>query len=368
MKKILINALYIKWGINGGTEVYLSNVVRIWYLNPAEFRDIAFTIVCSTPPPWWEGDRPHFRLKIVKGAEVFIRRFLYEQFVFPFITTDYDSIFQPAYVTSIFTSTRQVLTVPDAFAWRFPGVIGRLRTLYWRIFIPLSVRKADRIISISHSTAKDLNELLGVAIRKIVVVHLAGDQLGKIHADPTTGQKLQIAKSDFFLTVGFFKKIKNPFVILEAYQEYRKLVSNPKKLLLIGGIFGEDAIEIKNLASTIEGIIIGGRVDDSALKWLYQNSAGLIFVSLYEGFGIPILEAQRLGCPVITASNSSMPEVAGDGAILLDDKDAHGLANAMTQMHSKEITESLIEKGRLNELMYTWEITADKLLKVLVDS
>jgi glycosyltransferase involved in cell wall biosynthesis len=255
--------------------------------------------------------------------------------------------------------------VHDAFAWRHPDSIGKIKSLYWRIFIPLSIARAAQVICVSASTAGDLHDLLKVPRERMRVVHLAGGQLAGIDPAPELGESLGLVSGEYFLAVGVFKKIKNPYMILEAYQHYRTLVREPKKMVLVGGVFGADAEEILAKAAGIAGVVSAGRASDPELRWLYENSKGLVFVSLYEGFGIPILEAQRLGCPVITATNSSMPEVAGDGAILVSAGDVHGLAHAMERLHDLTFATELAEKGRANEFQFTWAKAAKETLTVL---
>ena len=302
---------------------------------------------------------------MISHAQNFWFRFLCEQLFLPVFSLSHDLIFQPAYVGSILAIRPQVLFVPDAFAWHYPKEIGLLRAFYWRIFIPISTWRAHRVLCCSEATAIDLRNFIGIPESKITVVYLAGGHLALEEQDENFVIRHNLDHRCFLLAVGFFKKIKNPFKILQAYDAYRNESKDPMPLVLVGGIHGRDAEAIVTKARSIEGVIIAGRLSDPELKSLYAHAAGLVFVSLYEGFGIPILEAQALECPVITSNNSSMPEVAGKGALLVDHEAVDEIASSMSRLHDPEVRASIILSGTENEAQFTWQKTADQILNNL---
>jgi len=132
-------------------------------------------------------------------------------------------------------------------------------------------------------------------------------------------------------------------------------------LVLVGHIGGKSGRRILAAASCIPGVMVAGRINDEELAAIYENSAGLIFPSLYEGFGIPILEAQSLGCPVVTASVSSMPEVAGDGAILVNRFNIEDISCAMVDL-GRDTPSCLQQEGKKNIERFSWQKASDETL------
>ena len=367
MIHIGINALHIKWGVNAGTETYLSSVVYPWYQGSID--SVRFTLICSHPPSWWQGEKQHFRLLKYPLATLLIGRIWLEQAVLPLtIHQKLDVLFHPGYVGSLLNNTKQVITVHDQFAWLFPREIGLPRTLYWKTFIPLTSRKADRVIAVSKNTAKDISRFCKISPSKISVIYEAGNHLQKLSDSSSILEVLALQPKDYFICVGFFKEIKNPWRILEAYKRYVSDIPQEyrRKLVLVGYSKGKQSKRIADVARSIEGVIDAGRVSDYELKTLLKESSGLVYSSLYEGFGIPILEAQSLNCPVITSDVSSMPEVAGKGAILVDPYSVEEICNALTQI-SVTYPIDIIQRGRENLERFSWSRTSQETLDLLVN-
>lgn len=363
MYKIGVNALFLNFGVNGGTETYFENIVRPWYEN--EQNDVCFLLMANGFPPWWEGEKPWFIIKLFPGAKNIINRFLIEQLIYPlFLSGKIDLLFNPGYIGSLFLASPQVNTVHDAFAWVYPKEIGVLRSVYWRIFIPSSARKAKRIIAVSKSTADDLVKYCKVASEKIQVIHEASRQSTILQRAEILGEH-GIEPKMYFHCVGVFKEIKNPFRIIRAFQLYKIMEpSSRAKLVLAGHVGGRDGLRILNYAKSTKDVVCVGRIDNPDLKALYQNSLGLIFPSMYEGFGLPILEAQENDCPVVTANVSSMTEVAGDGAIVVDPLDVTQIAQAFKYLEFED-TGSLIEAGQKNVSRFSWEKASVETLDTL---
>ena len=346
-KKIIINALYIKWGNNGGTETYLTNIVEPWYKDNAT--RIEILLLARSAPPWWNGNRKHFKLRIIPLKSI-LKRILYEQLIAPLIIyNNFNLIFSPGYVGSFLSSKQQLVTVHDCFAWSFPNSIGIMKSLYWKTFIPLSAKRRSTIIAVSKSTKEDLLKFTNIKKNTIKVIYEAGNNI------LSNKNFLQInLPVNYFHCVGFFKEIKNPFLIIEAYKLYRSKSLNPFNLLLIGVHKNKTGKELKALIHGIKEIKLLGYVNENELSMIYKKSKGLIFTSLYEGFGIPILEAQSCSCPVITSNCSSMPEIAGSGALIVDPYNIEEIAMAMMSLEIKDTRNKLISNGNVNLKRFNW--------------
>lgn len=361
--RIGVNALFINFGVNGGTETYFDNIVRPWYENEQD--DVCILLMASGFPSWWEGEKPWFKIRLFPHAKNIINRCLIEQLVYPFfLSGKIDLLFNPGYVGSLFLACPQVNTVHDAFAWVYPKEIGLLRSVYWKLFIPATARKASRIIAVSNHTADDLTKYCGTASEKIQVIYEGARQSGA----PQRAGVLKdhgLEPNAYFICVGVFKEIKNPFRIIAAFHMYKAMEpSSRAKLVLSGHVGGADGSKILDYARRIKDVVCVGRIDGPGLMALYQNSLGLVFPSLYEGFGLPILEAQENGCPVVTANVASMPEVAGGGAIIVDPFDVNEIASALRRLEFEDAG-PLIEAGKKNVSRFSWERASTETLDAL---
>ena len=362
MFRVGINALYIKWGVNAGTETYFTNIVKPWYLKNQT--DVAFTLYCNEPPPWWVAEKTHFNIKIFPNAKNLKHRLFIEQILFPFsLNKQHDVLFNPGYVGSLCLQTPQVTTIHDGFAWVHPKEIGLLRSIYWRTFIPLTARRARKIIAVSKNTAQDIKQFCGINQDKIEVIYEGGGHYNKNY-NSNILNRLNVDKHSYFHCLGFFKNIKNPFRILEAFKHFKENSSSSVKLLLAGHVSGLDAQKILEFALSIDDVLYLGRISDEEVAELYENSLGLIFPSLYEGFGIPILEAQSFNCPVVTSNTSAMPEIAGNGAILVDPLSVEDIEMAYGILVNGQ-NKDLIKLGRINLENFSWNKASDQTLAVL---
>ena len=364
-----INAFYVRWGENGGTETYLTNIVLPWYKeNSTRY---TFTLFCNSLPPWWEGEKTYFKIRLFPSTSSVINRILVEQLILPWISRSFDVSFNPGYVVSLFSPSPQVVTIHDAFAWRAKDEISFFKEIYWKIFIPLSLKRSRKIIFVSQSTASDLQELCYFDENKIRVIKEAGfsdnqDLAVKESVILRLERKFKFKRSKYFHCVGIFKSIKNPNRIIEAFNKFKISVDDPEMKLLLCGFKSKDfSSYIDPIIEKNENIISMARLDSDELIEIYRNSRGLIFCSLYEGFGIPILEAQKLECPVITSNMSSMPEVAGKGALLVDPFSIGEIKSAMQEIYYD--ADHFVSEGIINVDRFNWIDVSTKTLSAIIE-
>lgn len=223
----------------------------------------------------------------------------------------------------------------------------------------LLVEKATKIIAISESTKKDLIELFGTDESKIEVVYLGNSMCPKLDI----GINFHIPKR-YLLFVGnrglyknFERFIKSIYDILKQNKELFVLCAG-------GGNFNIKENQLFNELG-ISNQILQYNVDDNSLAYFYQNALAFIFPSLYEGFGIPILEAFACGCPVLCSNVSSLPEVAGDAACYFDPYSEDSIRNAVLKLlNNSNYRDDLIKKGYEQLKRFSWEITAEKTKKL----
>lgn len=262
---------------------------------------------------------------------------------------------------------RTILTVHDLTFMRLPQCFEAGLRVYLNKVVPRSIERADLVLADSQSTKNDLIELLGVSPDRIEVVY-AGVE-GRFR--PMEGEMaLQRVKKrygldfPFILTVGTLEPRKNFTGLIEAYALMR---DKGRKLVIAGGegwLYDEIFARVEQLG--LEGkVIFPGFVADEDLPALYNLAELFVFPSLYEGFGLPPLEAMACGTPVITSDRPSLPEVVGEAGFMVEATDSQGLAEAMERvLMDEDLRREMGEKGLKQAEKFTWEAAAEKLLEV----
>lgn len=259
----------------------------------------------------------------------------------------------------------RVVTIHD-LVWKHAGQTMRplSRWLDARL-MPEAVRLADRVIAVSEHTACDLLAEMPEAEGKVRVIPLGVSAL-PAPAPSTALQALGI-DGPFFLFVGTLEPRKNLRYLLEAYASLPEGVRNSVYLVIAGGK-GWGGVDVQSIATQLgirDRIRVVGYADDALLSTLYAHALFLAMPSLYEGFGLPLVEAMSMGTAVLTSNCSSMPIVAGDAGLLVDPSDVNSISSgllAMIMEHS--LRERLAEKARAMAARYTWEKAAAATLQV----
>jgi glycosyltransferase involved in cell wall biosynthesis len=241
---------------------------------------------------------------------------------------------------------RSVLTVQDLSYERFPDVMSRLDRFWFRAFVPRSARRADRILTGSESTKVDLVERYGIVPERIVVTPYGVDSSFAPDGPRREGEP-------YVLFVGSLQTRKNPELALRTLA-----VADGRLGLVLAGPDRGLEPQLRRLAAELgieERVEFTGHVPRRELAALYRGAQVLLFPSLYEGFGLPVLEAMASGTPVVTTSSSSIPEVAGGAAILaVPEPDA--LAAAIAEALDRR--EALVAAGLEQARRFTWTETA----------
>jgi len=265
---------------------------------------------------------------------------------------------------------RLVVTVFDLSSVLFQTFHTTFVTREAYLQAKLVTKRANKIITISHNSKRDIIRLLCVPEDKVVVIPLAA---GESYKRVTEFKSIERFKDrynldKYILYVGTLEPRKNIINLLKAYSRLIKkvpelndhLVIVGKKGWLYTGIFEE----VKNLRIE-DKVIFTGYVPNEDLVLFYNCADLFVYPSFYEGFGIPVLEAMSCGTPVITSNISSLPEVAGDAAILVDPKSVEEIANAMYKvLVDVNLREEMIEKGLKQAAQFSWKKTAQETLAV----
>jgi glycosyltransferase involved in cell wall biosynthesis len=264
--------------------------------------------------------------------------------------------------------TPTVLTVHDLIFERYPQHHTARNRLFLRVGMPLFVQAATAIIAVSRHTRRDLIELYGADAGKIHVVYEGVDERFRPAAEGEVRRVVErwSPERPYLLMVGTLEPRKNHAAALRALAMLKQW-GWPHRLLLVGGrgwLFEPIQAQIAALG-LVEDVRLAGYVPDDDLPPLYSGAAAVLAPSLYEGFGFSVLEAQACGAPVVCSNVSSLPEVAGEGALLVPPEDGEGLAYAVHLLLSQPaFAQGLAEAGRHNAALFRWERCAEETVEV----
>lgn len=273
--------------------------------------------------------------------------------------------FKPA--TTPFKKPLSIATMYDVIPLLHPETQTKIQLAYWKKQLPLVAKTCDHLITISESAKNDIVNLLNISPDKITVTPLGVDEKFK-RADE---EKINAIKekyslnSPFFLFVGTIEPRKNIAKLIKAFDSIADQV--PHELVITGkwGWKFDDVKEALGNARSKDKIKILSYVDGVDLVPLYSAADVFVFPSLYEGFGLPVLEALACGVPVITSNVSSLPEAVGENGILINPESEEGIAQSMLKLAQDEaLKKDLSQKGTEWAKNFTWEKTAEETLKV----
>jgi glycosyltransferase involved in cell wall biosynthesis len=258
-----------------------------------------------------------------------------------------------------------VVTILDMTHARYPETMDPLWRYYLRFFLRPSLKRADRLLAISQFTAFDLVLLHPEVRDKVVAVPLAAAREFRPDTDlSAVASRLNrlAVKRPYFLHVGTLNPRKNIEGLMRSFERFKAMCPAAPHRLVIAGAKGWLYAGIEALAERLtarDQLVFTGRVESDDLVALYQGGEALAMPSFYEGFGLPVLEAMACGCPVIASNVSSLPEIAGDAALLVGPKDDEAIARAMNEIASNpSLRQTLVAKGLARAAEFSWERTA----------
>lgn len=264
---------------------------------------------------------------------------------------------------------KSVVTFHDMKYVLFPKYMGKLsffKSKYIKFHFFNAINRYTKIITVSKSTLTDLVKIFpeykDVILNKADIIYNSSRITKKEEVDVNTKYNIN---GRYFLYIGELRPHKNVDGLIKAYMEFQNKFDDNNICLVIGGkkhsSYLDTFKEIKNLNFI-------GYVDENDLYSLYKNSIAYCLVSHYEGFGIPIIEAMECNTPVITSNISSMPEIAGDAAILVDPEDSESILNALSKVYlDTSLRDNLILKGSMRIKEFSWKKSAAMVLDVYKD-
>ncbi len=279
-----------------------------------------------------------------------------------------DIFISPDAFTTLSVKFPDLIVIHDLNFEHFPKYIPRLWRRYYKYFTPKYAKKAKRIATVSEYSKNDIIEQYNINPEKIDVVYNgSGDRFKPISEEEKAETKEKFSSgNNYFVFVGALNPRKNLRNIFKAFDVFKSDYKTNIKFIVVGEkmYWSDDIKSTYNTMKFKEQVIFTGRLEPDLLSRVIGSSLALIYTSLFEGFGIPILEAFNTEVPVITSNITAMPEIAGNAAILVDPNSIAQISDAMYSIsHDSALAHALVEKGRLRRKDFSWEKTAENLWK-----
>jgi glycosyltransferase involved in cell wall biosynthesis len=353
MSKLLIN-LSVVFSQPTGISKYATNLVP--YL-----KTLYPTLLTAESYPEFNCYSVPNNLTPAQGTKGHLTRLFWTEFKLPKIYHQLKSqlLFSPLPEAPLFSDCRYIVTIHDVIPLRFPKRFSPL-TPYHRYYIPQISAKAQHIICNSQATAQDIIKFYNIPASKITAIPLAYD---RTHFRPVL-DKWQ--GNPYFLYIGRHDPHKNLHRLINAFA---KLPNNEYELWLAGPVDKRYTPLLKQQAEELgllKQVKFLNYVPYAELPQIISNAIALVFPSLWEGFGFPVLEAMGVGTPVITSNLSSLPEVAGDAAILINPYDIQEMTEAMRILATDNLERSRLSNKAIEQASkFSWEKTAQTTIEVL---
>jgi glycosyltransferase involved in cell wall biosynthesis len=360
-------------GQRTGTGSYTFTLIRSLLAADHTNRYVLyFRSCCREGNPVFGIQQPNVTQKVVDSSSTLLRStFLMSSA----IARDHLDVYvSPAFLLPIARKTLYVSVFYDLNVFLLPACWMRKGTAFgWlalRFLLPLALNRADRVVAISAATRNDIAARFPKAARKLTAIHCPFDPSRFAVSGADEARAERPAGKPWFLYVGVMSPTKNLERLLAAFQIFKQSDSAGFSLVLAGRDCGdyrrrvlEPLVERLGLK---EEVVWRDFVDDAELARLYKGARALVFPSLIEGFGYPIVEAMYFGTPVLTSATSSCPEIAGDAALCVDPRSVEAIANGMRQLANDETFRAdLIARGKNRWRAFSPESIAAQWIELL---
>jgi glycosyltransferase involved in cell wall biosynthesis len=359
-----LNLIFLVPGETGGMEVVARELIpAMLAAAPPGMRFTAFVnreAAAAGGGPWGEL-LPAVTVPV--NARDRVQWVLGEQTLLPVLAAHagVDLMHSMASTAPLWGHFRRVVTVHDLIYARFPEAHSGMREKGMKVLVPLAARRSDRVIADSRSTREDLMGLLGVKAERIDVVPLG---LGTVRREAPLPERdvrarLELGERRVVLSLSAKRPHKNLLALIGALARIR---SEDRPVLVLPGYPTAHEAELRSRAHELgvdDDVRFPAWVSADELEGLWAIAEAFVFPSLYEGFGLPVLEAMARGVPVACSNASSLPEVAGDAALLFDPRDESAIVGALERLLSDQaLADRLRALGSERVREFTWERTA----------
>lgn len=366
--KIAINAT-ILGKKPSGLGVYTTNIIK--GIESSLSTEDQLLVYTSTPEHFEESKK----IQIVKTPKYMspeygkiggLTRFIWNQVVLPFrVKKDkVDIIYSTTHHGMFLSPIKQILTVHDLLPIIFPGQ-HKLQYYYFKYILPLLLKKSSRLVTVSSNTKEDILKSYKFNKSKIDVVY---NSFEKTHFKNSTSSKYKDMLGEYILFLGASYPHKNLIRTIKAFNKIK--TKHPDLNLVVAGgraDYKDQVMEhFKNDNEALNRVVFLDYIPYSDLPILYSNATLFIYPSLYEGFGIPPIEAMACGCPTIVSNTSSLPEVCNNASIYFNPEDINEISSTIINvLKDNQIQEDLIQKGYENCNRFSWDMSASKVYTLI---
>ncbi len=363
--RIAINALACRGSLTG-TARYIRNLTS--WLAKLDAKNEYILYVARDDVPTFSGLGGNFQL--VPTVAVRPLRILWEQTELPrdLKRRGVDVFHGPAFIVPLAKTCRRVVTIHDMTFFLLPQYHLFTKKHYFQRLIPQCVERADQVIAVSESTKKDIVKILGSQYsEKIKVIYHGKDERfrpDRVAAAVSDLRTKYGLSGRIILFVGLIEPRKNLARLIRAYAKLKS--SHLESCLVIAGSQGwghEAVLRAASESGVKDRIFFPGYIPERELPSLYNLADVFVYPSLYEGFGLPVLEAMACGAPIVASGVSSMPEISGDAALLIDPHDVDSIAQGLERvLMDRALRDRMMEEGPKRSQPFTWERTARETL------
>lgn len=335
--RVFVNMLMFDERLSG-TGYFTKRLLKQLQLLDSESEFILLTSgKIVDPHSFFEITASNFRIHRFSYIKKVIVRIIFEQLVLPF-RISHGIFYSPSVSLPVLPmyKIRKVTTIHDLIPFVFPKKYPFFQRQYFNIISKLSARSSSRVITVSQNSKNDIVRFLNIPEKKIIIVH----NFMEITVTETYNPEI---REDFFIAVSTIQPGKNLESVIESFHRFIKESGRSTKLFIIGsyGWLYQSILDKVSYFKMENQIVFTGYVDEDKLVDFYRRSSGLIYLSYYEGFGIPPLEALSYGCPVLVSDNSSLPEVAGKAGIYADPYDKESIYRGILKLADKQYVKEL---------------------------
>lgn len=274
-----------------------------------------------------------------------------------------DLFYSPDGYLSLRSKVPQVVEFHDLNFEHFPGDMPKIHLWHYKKYFPKFAQKAKRIVTVSEFSKQDIVDCYGVSPDKIDVAYNGVNGIFKplSEAEKSVVRAYYSFGHPYFMFVGSLHPRKNLARLFTAFDRFKQRHKNDVKLVIVGEKrwWTEPIQQAYDAMSCKEEVVFAGRLSQEDLHKVTAAALASVYVSYFEGFGIPILEAFKCDTPVITSNVTSMPEVARDAALLVNPFDEDAIAAAMAKVLDEDVRKELIAKGRLRANDFSWDYAAE---------
>jgi glycosyltransferase involved in cell wall biosynthesis len=365
--KIGLNLLYLLPGIVGGTETYAAGLLH--GLVGVDPHDRFLVFVNQESADWYLPNVSNIQRVIcpVKATSR-IRRYLFEQFQLPALLKKHsvDLVHSLGYVSPLFSPCPTIVTIHDLNYRAFGGQMPWNRRIALEVLVRQSALRSHHVITDSQFVCDQIMQLFRLPSSRVAVVYAAPKVLERGGAPSRCREyveKLDI-RSPFCLAFGNRGANKNVGRLVKAFLRAQTLWALPHQLVIVGHLAAADLpTDVRHLIP--QSICLAGYVDDATLQSLWADAQMLIVPSLYEGFGLPVLEGMSMGVPVICSNAASLPEVAGDAAVFFDPLSVAEMSQKIAQVALDQgLRDELRQRGLANIRRFSWKKSATRVLEI----